>query len=232
MSGSGHEILEAGRHFRDRLPGLLGNPVEFFKDEATRRCRNCRQTVLNPRMDFGCAAYCKYAAQCLGEVGPELASQRDDLMKDRVALEVKRRLGHDFRRIGHGAKVARFAEEIGREEKAALAVVLCAAFLHLFFEKGDAGSPKAAEGEQAAREVLEGLGASADLAEKVMDLIASFFEGRRAESVDAMVFSDAHLLASLEGNSGRNEAVVRGLEADFRGKLLTAAGRSRYGISR
>ena len=48
-----------------------GRPVEFFKDESTRRCRNCKQLATNPRMDFGCAAYCKYAEQCLGELGPD-----------------------------------------------------------------------------------------------------------------------------------------------------------------
>ena len=67
-----------------------GNRVEFFKDEATRKCRQCRHTVVNPRMDFGCAAYCKYAADCLGELGPELLAKRNDLLKDKVALEVKR----------------------------------------------------------------------------------------------------------------------------------------------
>jgi len=29
-----------------------GSKVEFFKDEATRRCRNCGKTVVNPKMDF------------------------------------------------------------------------------------------------------------------------------------------------------------------------------------
>ncbi len=92
-----------------------GSPVEFFKDEATRRCRKCRGTVVNPKMDFGCAAYCKYAADCLGELGPELAAKRKDLLKDRVAVEVKTRMGRDFKAIAHAVRVARFVEEIAGE---------------------------------------------------------------------------------------------------------------------
>jgi hypothetical protein len=49
-------------------------------------------------MDFGCASYCKYAEQCLGELPPELLAQRDDLLKDRVAVEMKRYFGRNFRR--------------------------------------------------------------------------------------------------------------------------------------
>jgi hypothetical protein len=42
--------------------------VEFFKDESTRKCKNCGHGIINPKMDFGCAAYCKFAEQCLGEL--------------------------------------------------------------------------------------------------------------------------------------------------------------------
>ena len=84
-------------------------------------------------MDFGCAAYCKYAAECLGELGPELLAKRNDLLKDRVALEVKRLLGQDFQRIGHAVKVARYVDEIARDEKAEPMVALCA-YLHVFME--------------------------------------------------------------------------------------------------
>lgn len=54
-----------------------GRAVEFFKDETTRRCKGCHQIVANPRIDFGCAAYCEHAAACLGEIGPELAALRE-----------------------------------------------------------------------------------------------------------------------------------------------------------
>ncbi|MGA2108199.1 MAG: phosphohydrolase [Syntrophorhabdales bacterium] len=186
-----------------------GSKVEFFKDEATRRCRSCRKTVVNPRMDFGCAAYCQYAADCLGEIGPELAAKRVDLLKDRVALEVKRLLVSDFQRIAHGLKVARHAEEIVREEAAIAALVLCAAHLHLLLEGPEEG------GSQKALDVLNRLGAGPNFSRKVLDLIEDFRAGV-TDSLEARVLLDAHRLALV----GQTE---EGFAAAGR-KCLTAAG--------
>jgi endogenous inhibitor of DNA gyrase (YacG/DUF329 family) len=38
-----------------------GTAVEFFKDEATRRCTSCGFRFRNPSIDVGCAQWCKYA---------------------------------------------------------------------------------------------------------------------------------------------------------------------------
>lgn len=173
-----------------------GKTVEFFKDEATRRCRNCKNLVVNPKMNFGCAAYCQYAAQCLGDLGPELLAKRDDLLKDRVAIEVKRQVGKDFQKIGHAVKVAAYAEEIARQEKAEPALVLCAAYLHVFLEPLE--KRPIAEGQCKARNVLELLGAGPDLTDKVLDILNCFLSGSDSDSVNAKVFFDAHLLASLD----------------------------------
>jgi predicted HD phosphohydrolase len=85
---------------------------------------------LNPDLDFGCASYCQYAEQCIGNLPPELLKDKENLLKDRVAIEVKRYFGRDFKRIGHASRVARYAEQIGREEQGNLAVILTAAYLH------------------------------------------------------------------------------------------------------
>ncbi len=49
-----------------------GYSVEFFKDEPTRICKKCDYEFVNPKMNFGCAAYCRYAEQCLGSLPTEL----------------------------------------------------------------------------------------------------------------------------------------------------------------
>src|SRR5512143_1767518 len=95
-----------------------------------RRCAKCGHKFLNPSLDFGCASYCQYAEQCIGNLPPELIAQKEDLLKDRVAVEMKRYFQTDFKRIGHAMSVARYAERIAREEGGNLAVVLCAAYLH------------------------------------------------------------------------------------------------------
>ncbi len=173
-----------------------GKSIEFFKDEATRRCRNCKNLVVNPRMNFGCAAYCQYASQCLGELGPELLAKRNDLLKDRVALEVKRQLGKDFQKIGHAVKVAAYAEEIARQQKAELALVLCAAYLHVFFELATENPVE--EGQKKAGDILDGLGAGPDLAQKVLGILDHFVSGDGGDSADAKALFDAHRRASSD----------------------------------
>ena len=49
-----------------------------------------KNKVVNPRMNLGCAGYCQFAEQCLGELGQDLLAKRDDLFKDRLALDVKK----------------------------------------------------------------------------------------------------------------------------------------------
>lgn len=44
--------------------------IEFWKDEPMRVCKNCSQEVRNPRIDLGCAKWCKFADQCLGSEEP------------------------------------------------------------------------------------------------------------------------------------------------------------------
>jgi hypothetical protein len=106
-----------------------GMGVEFFKDDTTRKCPACGHRFINPNMDFGCASYCPYAEQCLGDLPPELVAQKEDLLKDKVAVAVKRHLKSDFKTIGRAVRRGRHAEEIGKKAQVNMAVVLMAAFL-------------------------------------------------------------------------------------------------------
>ena len=114
--------------FEASCPGC-GKTIEFYKDDTNRKCGHCGNRMVNPRMDFGCASYCQYAEQCLGTLPEEFVGNRDNLLKDRVAVEVKRFLKSDFRRIGHAIKVAQNAEKIGKEEGGNIASAVCAAYL-------------------------------------------------------------------------------------------------------
>ena len=44
--------------------------IEFWKDEPVRLCPGCRKEVRNPKLDQGCAEWCKHAPECL-EPPPE-----------------------------------------------------------------------------------------------------------------------------------------------------------------
>ena len=45
-----------------------GKEIEFWKDEPMRICPACEKEVRNPRIDLGCAKWCKYAEECLGKL--------------------------------------------------------------------------------------------------------------------------------------------------------------------
>jgi hypothetical protein len=181
-----------------------GRTVEFFKDDTARRCGHCGHRFANPKMDFGCAAYCPYAEQCIGDLPPEVAAQQENLLKDKVAVAVKQYFGRDFRRIGHASRVARYAEQIARAENANLAVVLAAAFL-LDVDRvgpehapGDDTGADNGNGTAVARAILDRVHARQDMADAVCDLIQRVRGTDGETSPELGVVRDAVLLAEVE----------------------------------
>jgi len=182
-----------------------GSEVEFFKDDTTRRCGKCGHKFLNPSLDFGCASYCQYAEQCIGNLPPELIAQKEDLLKDRVAIEMKRYFKNDFKRIGHASRVARYAEKIGKEERGNLAVIFTAAYLHDIGIKeserkyqSTAARYQEEEGPPVARDILERLGAKTELVDEVCDIVGHHHHPRPEETTNFKCIYDADLLTNIE----------------------------------
>jgi hypothetical protein len=48
--------------------------IEFWKDEPVRFCRSCQKEVKNPKMDLGCAEWCKHSSDCLDSLPGEQKS--------------------------------------------------------------------------------------------------------------------------------------------------------------
>jgi HD superfamily phosphodiesterase len=206
--------------------------VEFFKDDTARKCPKCQHRFVNPDMDFGCAAYCQYAEQCIGTLPEEFLLQKEDLLKDRVAIEMKRYLRSDFKRIGHATRVARYAERIGRAEGSNPAVVLCAAYLHdigVVEAEKKYGSSEARyqemEGPAVAREILERLGAKAELVDEVCDIVGHHHHPRKEETLNFKVLYDADRIANLEDRLKGNQIEPGQIESIIAEKFLTENGR-------
>ncbi|MGA7875944.1 MAG: HD domain-containing protein [Desulfoferrobacter sp.] len=204
--GQDSRFWEPGAIFEEKCP-QCGHVVEFFKDESSRKCKNCGHKFVNPKMDFGCASYCKFAEQCLGDLPPELMAQRDDLLKDRVAIEMKKYFKKDFKRIGHATKVARYAEQIVKEEGGDPAIVLPAGYLHDIGIKeaerkynSTAARYQEEEGPPIAREILASLGAREDLIDEVCDIIGHHHHPRAEETLNFKILYDADLIVNLEEN--------------------------------
>ncbi|MDY6988680.1 MAG: HD domain-containing protein [Thermodesulfobacteriota bacterium] len=230
--GQDSRYWKSGAIFEVECPSC-GNEVEFFKDDTTRLCKKCGHRFVNPGMDFGCASYCPYAEQCLGDLPPELLAERDDLLKDRVAIEMKRYFGHDFKRIGHAAKVARYAEQIVKEEKGNPAVVLCTAYLHdigIHEAEGKYNSTAARyhqkEGPPIARKILARLGASEEIIAEVCDIIGHHHHPRDEETLNFKIVYDADLIVNLEEQQKKREADDERLREIIDQKMFTHRGKS------
>jgi len=201
-----------------------GEPIEFFKDESSRKCRKCGTKILNPKMDFGCAAYCRFAAQCLGtDMPPELLAKRTDLLKDRVAAEVKKFLGRDFKRIGRALKVVEYAGKIQRSEGGDPAIVTLAAFLSAIAGGASTGlnasaRQLSAEDVSAAQSILMRAGASEELTREVLVILNSLGAKSPADEKNFKCLYDAIRIADLAeaiktqspqaGNSAMDESLL------------------------
>jgi hypothetical protein len=205
--------------------------VEFFKDDTTRRCRKCGHKFLNPEMDFGCAAYCEFAEDCIGNLPPELLAQKENLLKDRVAVEMKKYFRKDFKRIGHASKVARYAEKIGKEEGGNLAVILSAAYLHDIGIKNaeikhnsTAARYQEEEGPPVARKILEGLGAKEELIEEVCDIVGHHHHPGEDDNINFKSLYDADLIVNLEEKHKEKDSGNENLENILKTSFLTNSG--------
>lgn len=208
-----------------------GGPIEFFKDESSRKCRKCGAKVLNPKMDFGCAAYCSFAAQCLGtDMPPELLAQRTDLLKDRVAAEVKKFLGRNFKRIGRALKVVEYAGKIQQSEGGDPAVVILAAYLSAIAGGGLTGPDRSGrqfshEDVTEAQSILSRTKAPEELARATLSILNNLGgAGGPDNSVNFKCVFDAIRIADLIEalKAGRPED---GRSAAFGEPLLTQTGK-------
>ena len=229
--GQDTQYWQEGAIFEVECPKCKTN-VEFFKDDTSRKCGNCDHRFINPKMDFGCASYCQFAEQCIGDLPPELLAQKEDLLKDRVAIEMKRYFKTDFKRIGHATRVTRYAEKIGKGEGANLAVILCAAYLHdigIVAAEEKHGSAAAEyqqkEGPPIAKSILIKLGAKEELIEEVCDIIAHHHQPGSDETLNFKVVYDADVLENTDAKQKENPATSDELADRIETLFLTKSGR-------
>jgi hypothetical protein len=205
--GQDMRFWKPGDIFETQCP-KCGKKVEFFKDEVMRKCR-CGHEVVNPKMNFGCAAWCQYADQCVGmipeEVKAKQRAEQGDLMKERISLEMKKYFGTDFKRVHHALKVANYAEQILKPEGGNPLVVLAATYLH------DVGIHEAEkkyqnsswdyqeiEGPGIAKEILKKLDVQKELIDEICDIIGHHHHPRAEETLNFQILYEADWMVNLE----------------------------------
>jgi len=186
--------------------GGCGNAVEFFKDDAARRCRACGRRVVNPRLSLGCAQWCEHAKECLGfdPAGVEGKDALDMPLTDRLIDEVKRVFGEDRKRIDHALSVFEYAEEILKKEGGDPKVVAAAALLHDIGIKeaervhgSSAAKYQEMEGPKIAEGIMKDLGLDGDTIEHVSRIVGSHHSAVDIDTVEFRIIWDADWISSI-----------------------------------
>ena len=189
-----------------------GTSIEFYKDDTTRKCSHCEHRLVNPKMDFGCASYCQFAEQCMGTLPEEFLGSREDLLKDKVAVEVKRFFQTDFKSIRQATTAARFAENIGKEEGGNLAVILCAVYL-----KGT--------GQEGAQSILHKVGAPEPLIVEICGLLEAPSKLQETSS-ETKIVHDALTLQQLQDDLKNNSLNIEEARLCIKQQLFTESAKT------
>lgn len=160
-----------------------GNILEFFKDDSQRSCKQCGHRVLNPRIDFGCAAYCSHAEQCLGSMPPELLAKQKNLFKDKLAIAVRKHLAENDALYKQATIRTELAEELSKKEQRGDMAAILAATLLL-----DCKAPF---------EILKSLQADSKMLSAIEKLLSNQTPETDEEQASADIFHDACILTGL-----------------------------------
>jgi len=178
-----------------------GYEIEFFKDDAHRRCPNCGQRVLNPKLNLGCAQWCEHAKDCLGYDPKEslaLAQGAEAAITDRLIEALKRESGRDKDRITRALAVLDRAEEILRKEDGSPRVVLAAAVLH-----APAQAKQEKKGPAIALKIMKEIGLDAETIDTVSRIIAGLPDGQGIDTLEAKIVWDADWLVRFPSEYAR-----------------------------
>lgn len=199
--------------------------IEFWKDEPFRLCPGCQQEVRNPRIDLGCAKWCKSATQCLGrEVSdPDLQAS----IRDRLLAAMKGTFGSDQRRIDHAFRVLEYAEAIQKAEGGDSLVVRAAAILHDIGIKeaerkhgSSAGRFQELEGPPIARHIMRMIELDAPTIEHVCRIVGSHHSAHDIDTIEFRIVWDADWLVNIpeEYPAADKEELAQLIQCTFRTK--------------
>jgi hypothetical protein len=156
-----------------------GAEIEFFKDDARRRCAWCGHMFYNPKIELGCAEWCQYAEKCVPDlVRAKKAAQN---FKELLAEMVKSQLTGDLAAWDRTIKGVAYAQDLLKAEGGDPKVVLATVLLHRV-------------GPAKAQEFMAALETEPEIVEAVLELLAG---GGAARDLNRQIFQD--VLALLKG---------------------------------
>lgn len=166
--------------------------IEFWRDEPVRVCRACHKEVRNPRIDLGCAKWCKFGDQCLGRSVSEQFGAEP--VVEKLKALVQPLAEKDPERYEVLQETVRIANLLLTAEGGDPCRVKAGAMLVPAVQ--DAADPVAA-----ARKVLEATILDDEEVDAICSLIGQVLSGDDSASVDASVVRDALILADSSRQS-------------------------------
>jgi len=176
--------------FEEPCP-FCGEAVEFWKDEPRERCGHCGKRVMNPRIDLGCAKWCKYAAQC---VGASSLPDANESLCDILIKEMKQAVGGDKARIRHALGILRHAEKILQQAEADPLVVQATAILY------DIARPHGKDDVGMIRDMLRKAGVDDARAGHICRIIATHHGSDDVDTPEFRIIREADRLARASGS--------------------------------
>jgi hypothetical protein len=153
--------------------------IEFWKDEPFRLCPSCQTEVRNPRIDLGCAKWCKYAKECLGELAEETI--KITTVCDRVILALKKLFPNNQEKINHARKALEYADKILMAGAGAPLIVKTSALLNEI---------SSAEELEVRKFLSDNNVSDADI-DAICGIVQAIREHRQLDSMEFKIVSDA-----------------------------------------
>lgn len=111
---------------RDEICPYCGNTIEFWKTDIRVRCDKCKKVVSNPNFNLGCAAWCSFAEQCLGDV--KKGYTRPDSIRQKIEEEAERLLKDEV--LKEFKEALKRGEEISEQRGEQFLVIALSVFLN------------------------------------------------------------------------------------------------------
>jgi hypothetical protein len=170
-----------------------GAEIEFFKDDARRRCVWCGHTFYNPKIELGCAEWCQYAEKCVPDlVKAKKAAQN---FKELLAEQVQDYLKDDAAAREATEAAMHYAQDLLKAEGGDPKVVLAATLLHRVDQKK-------------ARDFLDELETEPEMTAAILELMAG---GGAARDLNRQLLQDALNLAANQADTPYNTRTARRL---------------------
>ncbi len=168
--------------------GTCGNSMEFFKDDANRRCKKCGAVVQNPRLSRGCARWCRHAKECLGYDPFDITSGENDAggsIADKLIESIRLEFGAGSRVLEEALKAAERLPDILTSIPANPRIALPAVLL-LMVDRSNTDGIAAAPAEAArfpvSRKILEASGAGTGDIDEILAILRAYHGGTPLDS--------------------------------------------------